>query len=377
MALCVPLPHGGPRRVALALLVLLQLLCLSEALRTEKPQKPPPPIPKVWTNRTYLWHVDCRTADGLGGHVIKVRPYISIAVEHGWQFVCNPKDWETWLHHTGNMGYLFGCNNLSSAVGDMAPYDLVAGYKWIGLGDLKNKSQAEPNAVYQMKECKSMPPWGASWPWFRSQFNLVRTADPTRRQAQCWPPVVEGEPQKLNVVIAVRKGDDPWRSFGAPTYLRLLSAIFLGGQMENITRIPASKANVVVIAEATQEDHDMVMLSQGFASMGVSSTFLLGAPEKNETVARQRLVRDLDCMALSDVFVASVSGLSDLAAAVQPTGITLVLEGHHTHRHEGVTNAQHVDVHRGTQNTFQILPHELPNARRVLVEASDDGALVE
>jgi len=343
------------RAVALSL---LQCLSMVHALRRSERSE----LELQNSTRTYLFHKACGTADGLGGHVIKVRMFIAIALHHHWTFVCNPKDWDTHLHNTDNMGYLFGCKSESEVTGNLASYDSVQNLKWAPLGTQKLQRAGE-SIVYTSKDCKSMPPWGESWSWFRQQFHLVRGLDRERSQPRCWPP----EGGRRNVVLALRKGDDPSRSKRAHVYLALLGAIF-GGQLPNLTHITRDNAHVVVISETTEANADIQRLNQSFTADGLPSTFLLGAPERDTDAARARLVRDLDCMTQSDVLVLSTSGLSDLAAACQlPPGVALILDSN-SRRGDGVPNVQKVKVHRTAEGTIETWKSELPNAMHVRVD---------
>mmetsp|Transcript_97294 Transcript_97294/g.303436 ORF Transcript_97294/g.303436 Transcript_97294/m.303436 type:complete len:279 (+) Transcript_97294:277-1113(+) len=193
-----------------------------------------------------------------------------------------------------------------------------------------------------------------SYKWFRSQYHLVRKADKKRLAPEC----LDGT--KKNIVLAIRKGDDPKRGFKAETYLDLLGLIF-GGKIER-TRINSTEARVVVISEAEEADRDMVTLRKSFQQSGLPAKFLLGKPEEALEASQARLVRDMDCMALSDVLVLSDSGFSDVGAVVQQTGVALMLHSL-WRRNVGLPNTEKVSKYgqEQVQVAFETSPGELPN----------------
>ena len=53
-------------------------------------------------------------------------PLIELAVKYNLTYVCQPDEFETGGHATGNLGHLFGCDSNSTAHGHMAAYDDVS-----------------------------------------------------------------------------------------------------------------------------------------------------------------------------------------------------------------------------------------------------------
>mmetsp|Transcript_29109 Transcript_29109/g.90730 ORF Transcript_29109/g.90730 Transcript_29109/m.90730 type:complete len:366 (+) Transcript_29109:36-1133(+) len=344
-------PCGPAVLACLALLGTHAAQALRGARRIDPEQQP--------ANRSYLFHYACGTADGLGGRVATVRPYVLKAMRNQLKFVCNPDDFDTKLHSTGRMGFLFGCNSESDVVGDLVSKDSVQNLTW---EELPTKVMATPpnGTVFHTQECKfgtEKEKWAESYTWFRSQYHLVRKADKKRLAPEC----LDGT--KKNIVLAIRKGDDPKRGFKAETYLDLLGLIF-GGKIER-TRINSTEARVVVISEAEEADRDMVTLRKSFQQSGLPAKFLLGKPEEALEASQARLVRDMDCMALSDVLVLSNSGFSDLGAVVQQTGVSLMLNDMWK-RNVGLPNMEKVKEpskysREQLEMKFETSPAELPN----------------
>mmetsp|Transcript_46659 Transcript_46659/g.133067 ORF Transcript_46659/g.133067 Transcript_46659/m.133067 type:complete len:440 (-) Transcript_46659:38-1357(-) len=406
------------------------LLAKPQPSNRRKAARKPTPAPAP--PRTYLFHEECRGNGGLGGQVAKMRPYISIALEKNLTYICNPGDFDTALHNTGNMGYLFGCFNKSYVVGDLAAYNKV---KQMSLSwqpyplagppqgkpptpqpgsassarpgpPAKNDSRALlPGVVYTIKECKPVPPWGVSYRWLSSQYHLVRQKQKARRRSACWDPkpffapiFVKGWKPRKNVVIAMRKGDSPTRSPGGRAYSLLLAALF-DGKIPG-AQVTKAMTNLVVISETTEEDPTVEFFKQHYGPKNTSNTsvpvlrkarrgrrsdnslglkLFLGTPEEDEKTARTRIVRDLDCMALSDVLILSDSGFSDLGAALQRApGIALVFGVRkNKDRTAGLPNIVNVNTKsiafRQGESSVEVYPHEeLPNARRVIVTMPGD-----
>ena len=75
--------------------------------------------------RSYIIHVSCPSVFGVGATVLRVTNMLDIAESQNLTMVCQPEDWGSLQHHTGNVGGLFGCFSSSSAEGNLATLDNV------------------------------------------------------------------------------------------------------------------------------------------------------------------------------------------------------------------------------------------------------------
>lgn len=168
------------------------------------------------------------------------------------------------------------------------------------------------------------------------------------------------DPRKKNIVLHIRKGDDPSRSFKAEVYVQLLELIFTG-RLER-AHISSTEAHIVILSEAEESDPDMVTFRDFFQRSLLPASFFLGLPEQALEPAQARFVRDMDCMSLSDVLVLSDSGFSDVGAVVQQTGVALMLHSL-WRRNVGLPNTEKVSKYgqEQVQVAFETSPGELPN----------------
>mmetsp|Transcript_29108 Transcript_29108/g.90726 ORF Transcript_29108/g.90726 Transcript_29108/m.90726 type:complete len:167 (+) Transcript_29108:38-538(+) len=118
---CRP-PLGPAALVFLALVGPHAVQALRGAARIAAQQPP--------ASRSYLFHNACPNADGMGGRVRALKKAVSQAVENNLMYVCNPEDFDTHLHSTGNMGFVFGCNSKSDVLGDAASMESVQNLTW-------------------------------------------------------------------------------------------------------------------------------------------------------------------------------------------------------------------------------------------------------
>lgn len=253
---------------------------------------------------------------------------LNVAERFNLTYVCQPGDFDSSDHSTGNLGFLFGCTSASEATGKrvVSSNALPAGLSQkktqiVNMTDKKNSHldlPIEDNSLYVLHgDClgdrhqgRPMEAFGESYKWFRSQYHHVRKLDEKRLAPSCWN-VSTG---KTKIAVHVRRGDDDeHRGKNLDFYMQVLSSLFQCRVQVKGHCVKEQDADVVVIAETSLSDPEM----QPFLSFKQAVVrLMLGPPEKKPERARERFMDDLDCMSVADVLITSGGGFSALAAAV-------------------------------------------------------------
>jgi len=227
--------------------------------------------------------------------------------------------------------------------GDVASYDSIHGLNIVDVGegfnDLSEEVVRNPiGTVYRMNFCGITEPWGDSYKWFRNQYHTVRLYDIHRRQSACQV-AASAHGKSKSVVVHVRRGDGggnllmPSRKFAD-----VLDKVFRCDAPSAC--VNESEAHISILAETSETDPEIREFDK-YTKAAV--TYFLGNPERDRGRSIERLVRDLDCMSLSDVFVMSSGSFSSLGAALQSNGVSLVTKANETYRND-VPNAKPVSL---------------------------------
>eukprot|EP00928_Gymnodinium_smaydae_P047665 TRINITY_DN3181_c0_g1_i3.p1 TRINITY_DN3181_c0_g1~~TRINITY_DN3181_c0_g1_i3.p1 ORF type:complete len:421 (+),score=26.91 TRINITY_DN3181_c0_g1_i3:40-1263(+) len=286
--------------------------------------------------KSYIVHDPCPTQEGLGESLQKLVPIIDVAQRFNLTYVCSVGDFSTNGHATGNLGFSFGCSSDREATGSIATYEVVQGLglrreeavlQDVGTESIHLSTPIQPGVVYHVQSCNKSDRWFKSYEWFRSQYHLVRDADQTRRTPRCttgdpgWSSGQSGVKRSRIVAVAIRRGDGKDRGFSTETYAAALDKLFAGAVPG--VDIREQDTNLVIIAEAPQNATEMRVFDK-YQRARVS--YLLGDPETNPIASQQRFIRDLDCLTTSDVLLLSKGSFSSMAAALQKSGVALVLQ---------------------------------------------------
>jgi len=317
---------------------------------------------------SYILHNPCGKKEGLGSKLHRLRPVIDVAQRFSLRYVCEPKDFRTHNHKTGDLGFLFGCIDHANVIGDMASFDdvndMVTEGKLLYVSSeitdvgtesihLKNLSSRGASALYYIGPCAQQDSWGASYPWFRSQYRMIMEKDEAREAAARSCGGMQG---RTRIVVHVRRGDDPHFRRGRPVheYVTVLNSLF-SGKISGVAPILsiASAADIIFLSETPESDTEMLEFKD-FERRGATIEYRLGKPEIDKNKARQRFVRDMDCMSVSDVLILSGGTFSALGAALQRNGIALVFWGLFERNdlpHAIITSLSQSDSVRGQGNT--------------------------
>ena len=79
---------------------------------------------------SYIHHVKsmqdpnatCNKIEGIGRGLCVVAPILNLAAHHNLTYVCNPRDFDTAGHASGNLGFLFGCSSDNNVDGGIKAY---------------------------------------------------------------------------------------------------------------------------------------------------------------------------------------------------------------------------------------------------------------
>lgn len=311
----------------------------------------------------YITHPPCLVSnEGIGGTTSTIHPILDIAMRHNMKYICQSTDFDTGdsSHHTGNLGYLFGCDfrgakvtasGLACAsISDLPPSTSLkldvrlsnAGQFWMGdlgmrtLGDEDAKilDNTWYNVVsWQVKESKlyhkgdfvweqdcpilardgmvtpytRMEAYRQSYKWFRHQWHLIRRSDPNRQVSKCQ------DPSKPNsIVVHIRLGDYTY-TVGIDKYVEALDAIF-AGEVKG-AHFTQESSFITVLVETSADDTKMEVFRK-YKNLKVLS----GIPETERDDSTERVIRDLDCMSMSDLLLVSNGGFSGLGSAIQKDG---------------------------------------------------------
>lgn len=327
--------RGRPSSAA-CVLFLVRALAGSGAAALRRLGKP---SQDAHAGRSYILHNPCPSTEGIGSSLKFLKPVIEVAQSQNLTYVCQAKDFRSHGHHTGNLGYLWGCYNDSYVLGDLAAYDEVQAKADLTHVNAKIAQVAKAKAtLYNPKDVMSkkvngtaLPiqpktlyyvdqpglfyfSWGVAYKWFRSQYHLVRQHDKARRGWRCGKTPLEEEGERKRIVLQIRRGDANLKT-PMQAYAQMLDMAF-DGKISGIS-LNVTNAHIIIISEADEGSADFDLFKK-FSHAKV--TYLLGGAEVEQTRAQSRLVRDLDCMSSADLLILSRGGFSSLAAALQKDG---------------------------------------------------------
>jgi len=306
-------------------------------------------------SRSYVLHMRCTEGmEGIGSVLHRLRFTINLAEQHNLAYVCQPNDFRTGGHATNDMGFLFGCLSDGLVIGDaadIASYTSVAGLFSRDVNEKESHSLFESDVsnragvVYRMDSCKHHLEWGDSYKWFRRQYHVARRADSGGRRGSSACQV----PGRKSVVVHIRRGDDgkdgqPRRGYTENRYIAVLDKLFRG-YVPNVN-MTESETHISILAETPENDASIRAFDK-FTRSGASVAYFLGSPATDGEQARTRVVRDLDCMSLSDVLVESDGSFSALGAAVQSNGVALMITQNAKIQAGGLDNTFAADSHAG------------------------------
>jgi hypothetical protein len=305
--------------------------------------------------RSYIIHVSCPSVFGVGATVLRVTNMLDIAESQNLTMVCQPEDWGSLEHHTGNVGGLFGCFSSSSAEGNLATLDNVCndpslvwesvyvhetGHNGTNVQQHKISEPIKQNRVYAVNTghpCNLMRAWGKSWRFLESQYHLIREKDAQRTNSSS----VSG----FSIVVHIRRGDGVNRGYKPSVYTSSVDALLQLSSGDNSTETRISKLSegqsierlrqtfgvvdnrtvtISVLAEESNRSKDAEEIMAQFEKLTekykgkISETrYFFGQPEKHPKVAKARWVHDTDVAATSDLLILSPSYYSALLAALQ------------------------------------------------------------
>lgn len=309
---------------------------------------------------SYILHTPCGGRAGVGATTLRLRKLVDVAVSQELGMVCQPNDWKSAEHHTGNVGDLFGCFSESHAEGEFTTVedlcnDLSLVWEYVKING--TGQQGEDKTLYKIAEpvlpgrvyvvetgCHLDYPFGKGWRFFQSQYDLVR-----RNENRTGSSAVDD----FSLVIHIRRGDGGiapdanslGRGYPPKTYLLSVEALLrlssddnsaetmklCGGKpIERVRKIFGVVDNrtitISVLAETantTEDAQEIVTLFDTLKSQSkgkISKTrYFFGEPLKDERAAKGRWVHDMDLAVTSDLFILSNSYFSSLAAAMQRT----------------------------------------------------------
>lgn len=289
----------------------------------------------------------CSMGHGLGTILHTIRVITDIAVSQNLGLVCQPAEWETGGHGTGNMGYLFGCKSETETEGEFFPIADVlrdSTLTWENVTAIATEETTfidktlhrlskpvQAGRIYNLADgCNWIEQWGKGWRFFRSQYHLVREKDPSRLRKKA---------DGFTIAVMIRRGDggmhgvqEDGRGFKVHTYALAVEKFLDHYEMAK------REVKILVIAQESEDSEDAKNLVERFSAMSgtgkyaiVDVKFSFGVEEtERQQVARERLVRDLDMASLSDVLILSKGSFSSLAAAIQFDGkaFSIVNERH-------------------------------------------------
>ena len=274
----------------------------------------------------------CHNGEGIGGMFRRMEWILVLSQKYRCKYVCNPGDWETGGHSTGNVGALFGCardrvwgnstliasrSALKEArfVAARLQSDTSSKYLLRMKGDeplfrgTAHQLNPRPDprrkvpVVYQLR-C----PGGqtttheVSWQWLQAQYNAVRIQENRKPD---WGSAT------FRIALQLRRGDRP-DSCPLFLYLNALRYLFAA-----IPEISPENVAISVIGELDPGSREFACLSQI-----PNLTFLAGrALAGGGSNGYVRLKRDLDFIASSNVLVLGGGGsFPSFTATLQTAG---------------------------------------------------------
>ena len=197
--------------------------------------------------RSYIIHLACPAYTfGVGATSLRLTKILDIAVSQDLTMVCQPGDWGSGGHQTGNVGDLFGCFSDSKVEGNFATLEHVCNdpsLVWESVGvratgkhgndvqqnelssswrDLRIPKTIQHNRVYVANHgspCDPQRSWGTSWRFFESQYHLIREKDKNRMKSS--------EVSGFSIVAHIRRGDagTKGRGYSPQTYVSSVDAL--------------------------------------------------------------------------------------------------------------------------------------------------------
>jgi len=258
---------------------------------------------------------------------------IGFAVEHDLTPVCNPMEWDTFKHGTGNLGFLFGCSETLvqgelMSCAELHELDLPVQNICVTVthGNLTARDsdchgeilEVKGDTIYVAENKARSKNVRSSQEWFKKQYHFVREHDETRNKTSCW-----ADDNRHRIAFAVRRGDVTHQLSGpGPMNHAFPSSMFVNGLKKLLKekQAYAKNAQVVVVAQVPEDDEEI----KGFEALrkhGVTVSYQLGKEILDDEKASQTaLVRDMDCLVTSDVMFLSKGSFSGLVASMQKQG---------------------------------------------------------
>ncbi|CAJ1449572.1 unnamed protein product [Effrenium voratum] len=307
-------------------------------------------VPRCWLYN----EKPCPNGEGVGGMFRRIEFIIALAEKYGCAYVCNPQDWETGGHATGNVGSLFGCRK-DGVVGDAkriasrkaigrvrsatvrVEYDKSRSVRLKGGKPLLRSSawyirRSLADGVYKL-QCPGVQTvtHETTWQWIQGQFDAVRLAE--GRSAAFWGSAT------FRIAIQMRRGDRPE---ACPLYLYLNALRFVFGALPGVT---SRNTKLLIIGEVDPASPEFACLRR----FGGAVDFLAGRAILGKgSQGYESLRRDLDHIAGSNVLILGGGGsFPSLAALVQRTDAGQVILHSRTKDSalDGLPQAVVLDVH--------------------------------
>ena len=280
----------------------------------------------------------CQNGEGIGGMFRRMEWLLVLSQKYGCAYVCNPKDWETGGHSTGNVGMLFGCSR-----------DGIVGNSTLIASTSVLKSQGATVETASLHFDKSGPHLvriKSGQPMFRgSAYSMSPKPDPRRKRPAVYKlscPQVQTVTHQMSyqwlqaqysavrlqdgrktdwgsatyrIALQLRRGDRPE---ACPLFLYLNALRYVFAAMPQIS---LQNSKILLIGEVNPKSNEFECLSEIQNLQFLASRRLVGRGSSG----LKALKRDLDYIATSNILILGGGGsFPSFAATLQAFGSTSI-----------------------------------------------------